>query len=80
MVKIGISSVSSGNALLNLDNEIPDWDFNKVVNETRAKWNNEMQKMTIEGTQEEKETFILHFITACLPRRFMKMLMADIAA
>lgn len=57
MVKIGISSVSTENALMNLDTEIPAWDFEKVVNDTREKWNNEMSKMTIEGTQEEKETF-----------------------
>ena len=57
MVKVGISSVSTENALKNLDAEIPGWDFNKVVNETRSKWNKEMQKITIEGTQAEKETF-----------------------
>ena len=57
MVKVGISAVSTSNALMNLDKEIPDWNFDKVVNDTRAKWNTEMQKMTIEGTQEEKETF-----------------------
>ena len=57
MVKLGISSVSTENALKNLDAEIPGWDFDKVVNDTREKWNNEMQKMTIEGTQDEKETF-----------------------
>jgi predicted alpha-1,2-mannosidase len=57
MVKVGISAVSTENALKNLDAEIPGWDFNKVVNETRSRWNKEMQKMTIEGTREEKETF-----------------------
>ncbi len=57
MVKVGISSVSTENALKNLDAEIPVWDFDKVVNETRSKWNKEMQMMTIEGTKAEKETF-----------------------
>jgi predicted alpha-1,2-mannosidase len=57
MVKIGISAVSSANALANLDKEIPNWNFDKVVSDTRTKWNNEMQKMIVEGTQEEKETF-----------------------
>jgi len=57
MVKIGISAVSTANALMNLDKEIPGWDFDRVVNSTREKWNNEMQKMVIEGSEQEKETF-----------------------
>lgn len=57
MVKVGISATSTAGALKNLDAEIPGWNFDKVVSDTRAKWNAEMQRMTIEGTQEEKETF-----------------------
>lgn len=57
LVKIGISAVSSANALMNLDKEIPDWNFENVVNQTRAKWNKEMQRMKIEGSKEEKESF-----------------------
>lgn len=57
MVKIGISAVSTAAALKNLDEEIPGWDFDKVVSETRDKWNNEMQRMKVEGSREEKETF-----------------------
>ncbi len=57
MVKVGISAVSTANALMNLDAEIPDWDFDKVVNDCRSKWNNEMQKMQVVGNEIEKETF-----------------------
>jgi predicted alpha-1,2-mannosidase len=57
MVKVGISAISTANALENLDNEIPGWDFNKVVVTTREKWNNELQRITIEGDRKEKETF-----------------------
>lgn len=57
MVKVGISAVSTKNALMNLDIEIPDWNFSKVVEDTRVKWNTEMQKMKVTGSQEEKETF-----------------------
>ena len=41
----------------NLDAEIPDWDFERVRRETREKWNRELAKIEIEGSQEEKETF-----------------------
>lgn len=57
MVKVGISAISTANALENLDTEIPGWDFDKVVADTRSKWDNELKKITIEGSQTEKETF-----------------------
>jgi predicted alpha-1,2-mannosidase len=56
-VKIALSAVSAENALKNLDAEIPDWDFDGVRNETRHKWDRELSKIQIDGTQEEKETF-----------------------
>ena len=58
-VKVAISAVSAEDALKNLDSEIPvsDWDFQKMVAATREKWNRELSKFEIEGTQEQKETF-----------------------
>ncbi len=66
MVKVGISAVSTANALVNLDKEIPGWDFDKVVKDTRAKWNKEMQKMQVEGSTAEKETFYTSLYHALL--------------
>ncbi len=57
MVKVGISAVSTANALKNLDAEIPDWDFAKVRRDTRAKWDRELHRIEIEGSPEQKETF-----------------------
>jgi len=57
MVKVGISAVSSEDALMNLKEEIPGWDFNKVVKDCQADWNKELNKITIEGTTAEKQTF-----------------------
>jgi predicted alpha-1,2-mannosidase len=56
-VKVAVSAVSAANALQNLDAEIPDWDFEKVLNDTRAKWDGVLAKFEIEGSQEQKETF-----------------------
>jgi predicted alpha-1,2-mannosidase len=56
-VKIGISAVGANNAMMNLDAEIPHWDFEKVVLETQAKWEAELGKVEIAGTQKEKETY-----------------------
>lgn len=57
LVKVTISAVSTDNALLNLNTEIAHWNFEKVAEETAWKWNNELGKVEIEGTQEQKETF-----------------------
>ncbi|HUP12579.1 MAG TPA: GH92 family glycosyl hydrolase [Niastella sp.] len=47
-VKVGISPVSSENALANIDAEIPHWDFPKVTREADAKWNQELGKVIID--------------------------------
>ncbi len=56
-VKVAVSAVSAADALQNLDAEIPDWDFDKVRAATRAKWDRELAKFEVDGTQEQKETF-----------------------
>jgi predicted alpha-1,2-mannosidase len=56
-VKVAVSAVSAANALANLDAEIPGWDFEKLLDVTREKWNRELGKIEIEGSQEQKETF-----------------------
>ena len=56
-VKVAVSAVSAENALQNLDAEIPDWDFDKVREATRAKWDAELSRLQIDGSQEQKETF-----------------------
>jgi predicted alpha-1,2-mannosidase len=46
-LKVGISPVSCANALANITAEIPDWDFNKIVQQADAKWNKELSKITV---------------------------------
>ncbi|HAL83227.1 MAG TPA: glycosyl hydrolase family 92 [Mucilaginibacter sp.] len=47
--KVGISSVSAGGALKNLDAEVPDFDFKRVEKEAKTLWNNELAKIEVEG-------------------------------
>jgi predicted alpha-1,2-mannosidase len=56
-VKVAVSAVSAANALQNLDTEIPDWGFERVMNETREKWDRELSHIEVEGSQWDKETF-----------------------
>ncbi len=57
LVKVAVSAVSAANALANLDSEIPHWDFEGVVRETRQKWDRELSRIEIEGSEKDRETF-----------------------
>ncbi len=57
LVKVAVSPVGAINAMKNLEAEIPAWDFEKVRKDTCAKWDRELSRIEIDGTQEEKETF-----------------------
>ena len=57
LVKVAVSAVSTDNAILNMNTELTHWNFEKLVQETAQKWNNELSKVQIDGTQEQKETF-----------------------
>lgn len=57
LVKVGISSVSIENALLNLTTEIPDWDFNKALTEVQNKWEEELSKIKVDAPEKEKTIF-----------------------
>jgi predicted alpha-1,2-mannosidase len=55
-VKIGISGVSMENAKLNLDTEIPDWDFNKLKSIAENTWNKELGKIDVKGGSADQQT------------------------
>ena len=54
-VKMGVSPVSSKNALENMTAEIPHWDFDKIVDQADEKWNKELSKITIETPDLSKK-------------------------
>ncbi|GGF16324.1 GH92 family glycosyl hydrolase [Echinicola rosea] len=60
-LKVGISPVSVDNALENLQEEIPHWDFEGAVASAREKWNQELNKIQVEMNDEEE---LIKFYTA----------------
>ncbi len=48
-LKAGISMVSVEGARKNLDEELPDWDFEMVHENARKAWNKELGKIEVEG-------------------------------
>lgn len=53
-VKVGISPVSTANALANIKAEIPHWDFDNIVAKADAAWNKELNKIVVETKDEKK--------------------------
>lgn len=68
LIKVGMSAVSIDNAKQNLQTEIPDWDFRKVVAEADEAWNKELGKVDIETKDSVNQrifyTAMFHSMTA----------------
>ncbi|HEY0175456.1 MAG TPA: GH92 family glycosyl hydrolase [Pedobacter sp.] len=57
LAKIGLSAVSIKNAEQNLGKEISGWDFDQTVSQADAKWERELEKIKVEGSEVKKEIF-----------------------
>jgi len=54
-LKVGISPVSTDNALDNITAEIPGWDFKKVVTEASQKWESQLSKIDIQTDNKDQQ-------------------------
>ncbi|HEX5168919.1 MAG TPA: GH92 family glycosyl hydrolase [Cyclobacteriaceae bacterium] len=58
LMKVGVSFTSEEGAAKNLSSEIPHWDFNRIVHETRDRWNEMLSRIIIEGgTPQQQRRF-----------------------
>lgn len=74
-VKVGLSAVSSENALKNLDAEIPGWGFDAVRRAARDAWDRELSKIVI-GTSRADHKKI--FYTALYHALLAPTLFSDV--
>ncbi len=56
MLKVGISYVSVDGAKNNVLQEIPNWDFDRIVQEAVKSWNTELGKIEVSGGTETDQT------------------------
>jgi len=56
-IKFALSSVSQQNALENMQSEIKDWNFEKVKMDAQKLWNDELNKIKIEASEDNKINF-----------------------
>jgi predicted alpha-1,2-mannosidase len=57
LVKIAVSSVSAENALLNLDQEVPHWDFDQVRRNARDLWSKELSSIKADADESTLRNF-----------------------
>lgn len=57
IIKVGLSSVNYQGARENLKNEIADFNFENIRELAKQKWNKELGKIEIEGTEKQKTIF-----------------------
>jgi predicted alpha-1,2-mannosidase len=66
-IKFAISPVSTVNALQNMKEEIPHWDFDRVKKEGQQKWNEELNKIQVKmDSNEDMINFYTAMYHACL--------------
>lgn len=67
LIKVGISGVDVEGALKNMDTEIPDWDFDKVVKAADNDWNEILKTFQVsDPNQANKETFYTAVYRSCV--------------
>lgn len=71
-MKVGISYVSTEQARLNLQTELPHWDFDRVVEESRDEWNQWLSRIKVEGgTEKQQQRFYTDLWKALQGRRII---------
>ncbi|MFO8056339.1 MAG: GH92 family glycosyl hydrolase, partial [bacterium] len=70
LLKVAISYCSTEQARLNLETELPHWDFDRVVRESEETWNQWLSRIKVKGgTPEQMTKFYTDLWHALLGRR-----------
>ena len=71
-IKVALSSVSCENAAMNLKAELDHWNFDAVVKASADRWNEQLQKIVVEGKSEaDKRIFYTaHYHTMITPSTY----------
>jgi predicted alpha-1,2-mannosidase len=74
-MKVGISYVSVSNALLNVDSEIPGWNFSAVKRAARRDWNDHLSRIQVTGATPQDTTI---FYTALYHSLMLPAIFEDV--
>lgn len=72
LMKVGVSFANEEGAARNAISEIPHWDFDKVVEQAQARWNEMLSRIDIEGgTHQQRRRFYTDLYRAIQGRRII---------
>ncbi len=72
LVKVGISYTGIAQAGLNMDTELPHWDFDRIRKESADEWNAWLSRIEVEGgTERQRIKFYTDLWHALLGRRIV---------
>ncbi|MEQ8417075.1 MAG: GH92 family glycosyl hydrolase [Imperialibacter sp.] len=71
-MKVAISYTSTAQARLNMDTELPHWNFEQVVSASKSEWNGYLSKIKVDGgTEKQKVKFYTDLWHSLLGRRIV---------
>lgn len=72
LMKVGISYTSIENANNNINEELPDWDFDEIVSQSKTEWNELLGRIEVEGgTETDQRRFYTDIWHALQGRRII---------
>ncbi|MBS2099650.1 GH92 family glycosyl hydrolase [Carboxylicivirga linearis] len=78
LMKVAISYTSNENAAKNMEEELPGWDFDKVVKDSQEEWNNMLSRIKVEGgTSDQQKRFYTDLWHALQGRRIISDVNGD---
>lgn len=70
LLKVAVSYTSEANAGINLKQELPHWDFDRIVREAADEWNTMLGRIALEGgTTQQQQRFYTDLYHSLLGRR-----------
>ncbi len=75
LIKTGISSVSIDNAKANLENDIKDWNFEKVKSDAEKEWNKQLGKIDVKSSNKN---LLTTFYTALYHSMLAPVVFSDV--
>ena len=66
LVKVGLSTASAEGAMKNLDAEIPNWDFEKVLSSAQNTWNEYLSKIDVQTINDDQKKIFYTALYHCL--------------
>ena len=66
LVKVAMSTTSVEGARLNLETEVPDWNFAEVTRTAHDEWNSYLSRIDVTGTDTDKQNYYTAFYHALI--------------